>query len=157
MPARRSARRPARPASAEERVRLTEERRHRAQEELFDIAVRRDRPPSVVEVRNPLRETRYRVYLPAGSGDGPIACECTDFAQRGLGTCKHVEAVRLWLSDHPGALAERPEAGSRLAPLWKEIDRRITQAARDRGPEALRMRRAGALLYETGARNTPVG
>ena len=32
-----------------------------------------------------------------GLGDGQCACTCVDFRINGLGTCKHVEAVRLHL------------------------------------------------------------
>ncbi len=79
-------------------------------------------------------------------------CTCTDFARRGLGTCKHIEAAYAWAIAHPESPPLRPSRSSVVvgAPTWKEIDRRLTTTSK--GPEALRIRRAGAALFEGGNR-----
>jgi hypothetical protein len=79
------------------------------------------------QVSNPLRGTRYTVYWPTGTTEGPWSCDCADFAHRGLGFCKHIEAARIWALEHaeelrpeaPGAPAALPALGS-----WRELDRR---------------------------------
>lgn len=106
----------------------------------------------LLEVRNPLHGTVYLVMLPEFPQRSAELCTCTDFARRGLGTCKHIEAAYRWLTEHPDAEATRSPGGALGlgAWAWKEIDRRT--AAVGTGPESLRVRRAGAALIEAGSR-----
>lgn len=104
----------------------------------------------MLDVRNPLHGTEYRVLLPEFPRPDSALCTCTDFARRGLGTCKHIEAAFAWLSSHPEASAlGRPEApGPSARGLWKEIDRRLGARADARVPLSLALRRPGAALFE---------
>jgi len=128
-------------------------RRRRAAEEPLDVRLRAREPFVDLEVRNPIHRTSYRVLFPEYPGRDSAFCSCTDFARRGLGTCKHVEAAWSWLQ----GLAELPEvppAPSRRRPageLWKEVDRRLGERARSE-PERIRdVEDAGALLFEEPA------
>jgi hypothetical protein len=86
---------------------------------------------------------------PARSG---ALCTCTDFARRGLGTCKHIEAGFRWLSDHPDAPGLRPVIGdgTQTAGVWKKIDQRLAPVGKDLASPSRRWRRGGAILYERG-------
>jgi len=126
------------------------ERKSRALEEPLDVRLRTAEVYPILEVRNPLHGTVYLVLLPEFPSGEAVFCTCTDFARRGLGTCKHIEAGRRWLADHPGAaplvppgLAARPRPG-----VWKEIDRRLAALSNDPRPESLRYRRPGRALFE---------
>lgn len=86
----------------------------------------------ILEVRNPLHKTRYLVLLPMFPGEEAALCTCTDFARRGLGSCKHISAGHRWLLAHPDAL---PDGGPPLPPrdvgeAWDEIDRRLRDRSR---------------------------
>lgn len=89
------------------------------------MRVAADEPYRLIEVRNPIHRTAYLVMLPEFPARSPALCTCTDFARRGLGTCKHIEAGWRWLDRHPEAHAA---AGApTTAPpgdVWSEIDRR---------------------------------
>ncbi|MGI0131798.1 MAG: hypothetical protein ACREDK_01685 [Thermoplasmata archaeon] len=119
------------------------QRRHRALEEPFDIRPRTDLPFAAVEVRNPIRQTHYLVLLPAAPSQESAMCVCIDFARRGLGTCKHLEATRLWLTEHPGPLPVAPDPDP--SPVWVEVDAR--QAVRVGGVDGPDLRRVGSVLY----------
>ena len=125
------------------------ERRSRALEEPLDIVLRQREPYPLVEVRNPLHKTTYLVLRPAYPDRSADLCTCTDFARRGLGTCKHIEAADRWMTNHPDATVTRPPRSS-LRPdlVWKEVDRRVDRQEREIGPASLRWRRAGAVLFE---------
>jgi hypothetical protein len=142
----RSRRSATRPTRAEERDAVAE-RRSRALEEPLAIRAREGAPYPLLEVRNPLHGTAYLVMLPSFPAREAELCTCTDFARRGLGTCKHIEAGYRWRQAHrPEPPAEPPApAESR----WKEIDRRV--ASPGAGPDSLRLRRAGRVLFEPGA------
>ncbi len=122
----------------------------RAVEEPLDVRLRRADVYPVLEVRNPLHGTAYEVLLPEYPATGAALCTCTDFARRGLGTCKHIEAALRWVADHP--VTDIPRGGGRPTPVgnrvWKEIDRRLRELPRASGPASLRLRRPGAALYE---------
>jgi len=125
------------------------ERRSRALEEPLDVRLRTAEVYPILEVRNPLHGTVYLVLLPEFPSRESVFCSCTDFARRGLGTCKHIEAGHRWLVDHPGTtplvppgLASRPRLG-----VWKEIDRRLAALPTDPGPESRRYRRPGQALF----------
>lgn len=149
----RSRGRPARSPDASERRAAVNDRRLRAIEEPLDVRLRTAETYPILEVRNPIHGTGYLVLLPKFPSEEAALCTCTDFARRGLGTCKHIEAGFRWLTDHPGAKPLRPAGGTtpRRSPLWKEIDRRLAARPTDRGPESLAWRRAGRLLFEPAA------
>jgi len=146
----RSRKNPPRPATPLERREAVEERRNRAVEEPLDVRLRSSDVYPTLEVRNPLHGTAYRVLLPEFPRVASAMCTCADFARRGLGTCKHIEAGFRWLSEHPDAtpLLPRGRSSSRLGGVWKEIDRRLLGLPREPGPESLRWRRPGAVLFE---------
>ena len=50
-----------------------------------------------------------RVYKVVYRGEGSCwnYCSCLDFKTSRLGTCKHIEAVKLWLEDHPKPLSRK--------------------------------------------------
>ncbi|HEV2429716.1 MAG TPA: hypothetical protein VGV64_07750 [Thermoplasmata archaeon] len=79
-----------------------------------------------MRVRNPLHQTVYQVMAPAYPDRSPAFCSCEDFSRRGLGTCKHLEASWIWLSEHPESAKPIP-APFDGAPLWEAIDRRLTE------------------------------
>lgn len=96
------------------------------------------------------------MYLPAGPHlDREVACDCTDFAHRDLGTCKHIEAVRLWLAREPWPEAiPDSETTAFAAALWKEVDQRQAARVKDRAPASLAWRRPGAALYQLARPST---
>ncbi len=124
------------------------ERRTRALEESLDVRLRSVHPYALLEVRNPLHGTSYLVMLPGFPRSGVALCTCTDFARRGLGTCKHIEAATRWYSDHADArpLLTRPRTDP--AKIWAEVDLRARSSERE-GSLLRQLRRVGAALYET--------
>jgi len=128
------------------------ERRSRALEEPLDLRLRQREPFPIVEVRNPLHRTAYLVLRPAFPDRVPALCTCTDFARRGLGTCKHIEAAEPWLKNHPDVKPTlTPTPGPSPASLWREIDRRLERASTSNRPASLRFREAGDVLFENVA------
>ena len=124
------------------------ERRSRAVEEPLDVLLLARAPFPLLEVRNPLHRTDYRVMLPDFPERAVALCTCSDFARRGLGTCKHIEAAARWLERHPAALAAGPGPTADPETVWAEIDRRTDSPSRTPLPDSLEWRRAGATLYE---------
>jgi hypothetical protein len=120
------------------------------------VRLRTAHPYPILEVRNPIRRTEYRVLLPEFPDRSSALCTCTDFARRGLGTCKHLEAGFRWLTEHPDAVpvvAEPPSTSPRPSTLWKRVDQRLHASARDPAPAPLRWRRPGAVLFEGSDEN----
>ena len=75
----------------------TELRRLWALHERFDISETDERfSPGEYRVRNPRTRRQYEVAY-HGAYSPWNYCSCPDFRTSGLGTCKHVEAVKLWL------------------------------------------------------------
>lgn len=73
-------------------------RKQAAQAEHFAIhCVDDELCPGEYLVRNPLKNNDYKVVY-RGANSPWNYCSCMDFKTSRLGTCKHVEAVRLWLS-----------------------------------------------------------
>lgn len=141
---------PSRPRDARDLAEELSERRSRALEEPLDIVLRQREPYPMVEVRNPLHQTTYLVLLPAYPDRSTDLCTCADFARRGLGTCKHIEAAARWLANHPDAAPSHPEKPSlRPSAVWKEVDRRLERHEREPAPASLGWRRVGAALFET--------
>ncbi len=103
-----------------------------------------------LEVLNPIHRTSYRVFLPLFPQRDAALCTCPDFARRGLGTCKHLEAVWSWLGAPPrlpGEALSAP-AGPAVERLWKEIDRRLAELARTPPHEIREVDRPGNVLWE---------
>jgi hypothetical protein len=137
------------PKDAADRREAVRERRQRAAEEPLDLRVRALEPYPVLAVRNPLHGTEYRVLWPTYPAREVILCTCTDFARRGLGTCKHIEAALRWFPDHA---TEEPQLSRRPKPKalpWRTIDRAIATLSPDSYPPSLTWRRPGRLLFET--------
>jgi hypothetical protein len=126
------------------------ERRTRALEEPLDVRLRSRRPYPKLEVRNPLHRTVYLVLLPEFPSRSSALCTCTDFARRGLGTCKHLEAAARWLGEHADAtpLDPRSEHPRSMSRRWKRIDALLSTATREPGTDARRLRRPGSVLLE---------
>lgn len=53
----------------------------------------------IYEVRNPLSHNAYKVVF-RGDGSKWNFCSCLDFKTNRLGTCKHIEAVKIWRKEH---------------------------------------------------------
>lgn len=134
------------PEAVRPREELEAERRTRALEEHLDVRIRPGTAYPRVEVRNPAHGTRYDVLFPGFPQRDGAFCSCTDFARRGIGTCKHVEAAWRWLEERPEAALATP-APFDGGPLWEEIDRRHAHPSSER-PIPLRIRRPGAVLIE---------
>ena len=66
----------------------------------------------VYEVRNPLSHNVYKVVY-RGLASKWNFCSCPDFRTNQLGTCKHIEAVKIWRTDHrKGKLGDLPPYSS---------------------------------------------
>jgi hypothetical protein len=128
-----------------------DERRTRSFEEPLDVRLRSRQPYPLLEVRNPLHGTVYLVMLPEFPARTSALCTCTDFARRGLGTCKHIEAGLRWAVGHPDAppLREPRQEPARVTGAWRRIDQRTAAARRDKSQESRAWRKAGAVLFDT--------
>ena len=72
-------------------------RRQQAQREHFTISELGPLfSPGEYQVRNPRSRSQYKVIY-RGAYSPWNYCSCPDFRTSGLGTCKHVEGVKLWL------------------------------------------------------------
>jgi hypothetical protein len=135
------------PPDEEEAVAL---RRLRAAEEPLDVRLRYREPSVELEVRNPVHRTSYRVFLPNYPSRDAGLCTCTDFARRGLGTCKHLEAAWDWLAHRPQLpdAPTRPGTFTSIEALWKGIDRRTAELARLPPHDIREVERAGLALID---------
>ncbi len=126
------------------------ERRKRALEETLDVRQDLTSFYCRFHVRNPLRRTAYWVLLPAFPERDVALCTCPDFGLRGLGTCKHLEAVWLWLSDPEHTVLESRHGvgGPDAARAWREIDRRLDPTSRGPASANRRLHFAGDALFE---------
>jgi len=108
-------------------------RRIRALEEPLDVRLAAVEPYYLLEVRNPTHRTAYLVLLPEHPRPGVSLCTCTDFARRGLGTCKHIESALRWLDGHPEATPPpRAPSAVRSPDPWVEIERRLAERENER-------------------------
>jgi hypothetical protein len=115
-------------------------------EEPLDVRPHADGPVVELEVRNPIHQTRYLVVLPSYPERDGAMCTCNDFARRGFGTCKHLEAAWLWLVEHPEPLTPAPDPpGDRS---WAAIDRSMAQERENRSHDARTIRRPGRVLFD---------
>lgn len=144
-PVKRDARWPLAGPARDDRADLAE-RRARAFEEPFELRPVEGSPYPILEVRNPIHGTHYRVWLPEYPARASALCSCADFARRGLGSCKHVEAALRWLGFRPERA--RPSGLGPPIPtgLWEEIDRRLAELPSAAGPRARAWRVPGEAL-----------
>ena len=71
-----------------------------AREEPLDVSAVDERNlPGEYEVRNPQTRQTYKVVY-RGAKSPWNYCSCMDFKTSGLGTCKHLEALKMWLGSH---------------------------------------------------------
>lgn len=128
-------------------------RRRRAAEELLDVRLAARDPVVRLEVRNPIHRTSYSVVFPEYPQRASAMCTCTDFARRGLGSCKHIEAGWSWLEERglPSGSDPGSVPAAAVAELWPAIDRQL-EALRREGPRRIGdVERVGALLFEEPA------
>ena len=143
--------REAHPAGSEGQVRAQADRRQRAREEALTVRERGERPYRSFEVRNPVHGTRYLVLAPDSGGETLLLCPCPDFGRRDVGTCKHVEAVRLHLAQPEGPVPAGVDRtrSDRTEPVWLKIE----EALQDLGPvppaDLRPLSRIGRLLIES--------
>lgn len=125
-----------------------DERRLRAVAEPLDVEAVRWRPYPLLGVRNPVRKTEYRALFPGFPEREPALCTCTDYARRGLGNCKHLEAAWRWLrgASREARAAEEPERSDEA--LWAEIDRRLAAGPPLSARDVRQLGRVGAVLIE---------
>lgn len=73
-------------------------RKQAAEKELFAISeMAGSDHPGYYAVRNPTTDNNYRVVY-RGEDSPWNFCSCMDFKSSQLGTCKHIEAVKLWMT-----------------------------------------------------------
>ena len=74
-------------------------RKQAAQEEMLAVTEDRDTDETgCYEVKNPLTRHNYKVIY-RGESSPWNYCSCMDFKSNQLGTCKHLEAVALWMKN----------------------------------------------------------
>ncbi len=119
-----------------------ERRQLRAKEERFQIVNSTPNHPifSTFQVASGSGRT-YAVEI-RGLGLGEASCGCVDFSSNGLGTCKHVEAVRLKLGRRErAAMAEARRRGSNRWEVIPDRERgtlRLLVSSGRSVPESLR-------------------
>ena len=69
-----------------------------AEEPMGVVAVDERRLPGEYEVKNPQTRQTYKVVY-RGQGSPWNYCSCMDFKTSRLCTCKHIEKVKLWISE----------------------------------------------------------
>ena len=80
--------------------------------------------PGYYCVRNAVTRNDYKVVF-RGEGSPWNYCSCMDFKTSRLGTCKHIEAVRLWIADnHKKVHGERP-AYTSLYLSYRDEERKV--------------------------------
>lgn len=84
-------------------------RQQAAQKETFAISEDKATDgPGYYTVSNPATRNEYRVVF-RGEESPWNYCSCMDFKTSRLGTCKHIEAVKLWIKEHRKRIhRERP-------------------------------------------------
>jgi hypothetical protein len=104
-------------------------------------------PFAAFEAVNRSRGSRYPVYLPAAPSLEGAMCTCEDFARRGRGVCKHIEAVAVYLRDAPPPAApDRTIERQRAADTWGAIDEGFAALPTGPAPTARQLRAIGRAL-----------
>jgi hypothetical protein len=136
-------------AEGSESAELTD-RRSRALEEPLEARLLSRRAYPLLEVRNPVHRTSYLVMFPEFPSEASAMCTCTDFARRGLGTCKHIVAANRWLRANPDAepAGHDPAPEPRPVDVWKEIDRKLAELGPGRDADVRKLARPGTSLFE---------
>jgi hypothetical protein len=151
-PARREGRRKSPTREPPERLPwLRYDRMARAVTERLRVRPVPGQPFWVLAVRNPVHHTQYRVALPEYPAREARFCSCEDFARRGIGTCKHVEAATAWLESHP-EIARPAERRVGISGLWRAIDAARKESLSDLRPAPIRLRAPGRVLFERSTR-----
>lgn len=129
------------------------ERRLRSLAEPLDVRLRASDPYPRLEVRNPVHRTRYLTLLPGFPDRQPALCTCTDFARRGLGDCKHIEAAWHWLTTRPaGDRATTPDReGPSPSEVWERVDRRLEAPPPLEERDIRALASPGSTFFETEA------
>lgn len=84
-------------------------RQQAARKENFGIVeVDPEHSPGEYRVVSPATQGRYQVCY-HGEGHELNACSCMDFRTSRLGTCKHLEAVKSWISEKRGRKIHQPD------------------------------------------------
>ena len=84
-------------------------RRQAARKENFGIVeVDTEHSPGEYLVISPATQGRYQVHY-HGEGHELNACSCMDYRTSRLGTCKHLEAVKIWISDKKSRKIHQPD------------------------------------------------
>ena len=84
-------------------------RQQAARKENFGIAeVDPEHSPGEYRVISPATQGRYQVHY-YGEGRELNACSCMDFRTSRLGTCKHTEAVKSWISEKKSRKIHQPD------------------------------------------------
>lgn len=84
-------------------------RQQAARKEDFGVVeVDTEHSPGEYYVMSPATRGRYEVHY-HGEGHELNACSCMDFRTSRLGTCKHLEAVKAWISDKKGRKVYQPD------------------------------------------------
>ena len=90
-----------RPSSLSSREWQTALRRQAAEKENLIVSRPFDEGQyGVYSVRNPQTHSAYKVVY-RGLGSKWNFCSCPDFRTNQLGTCKHIETVKIWREEHP--------------------------------------------------------
>ncbi len=126
------------------------DRRSRALEEPLEARLLSRRAYPLLEVRNPVHRTSYLVMFPEFPSEASAMCTCTDFARRGLGTCKHIVAAERWLRANPDVVptGHDPIAERRVVDVWKEIDQKLGDIGPGHGADVRKLARPGSSLFD---------
>jgi hypothetical protein len=128
---------------------LRYDRMARAVTERLRVRAMPGQPFWLLSVRNPVHHTRYQVALPEYPGGEAQFCSCVDFARKGIGTCKHIEAARAWLEAQPDVhRLAAPVRGA--SAIWRAMDAARREGDRVRTPDAVHLREPGRVLFERG-------
>ncbi len=113
-------------------------RKARAQEEGFVVSNPTPKHPvfSNFKVQSPSGQT-YQVEI-RGLERGQNSCTCVDYRVNGLGTCKHVEAVLLYLqARHKALFASAAQTGSTRAEIGPDPERNTLRLGAGAKPPAV--------------------
>lgn len=94
-------------------------RKQAAQKELFAISeINTKEYPGYYHVQNPATHNDYRIVY-RGEKSPWNYCSCMDFKSSQLATCKHLEAVKLWIAEKRKKICHNPPAYTSLYLSYK--------------------------------------